>query len=300
MSIVSAGLPGDAAADLEALARSTPGTVVVKAGKQSDIPDALFMALRTAPQVLALAGTSGLMGETLGGLLALQEDGIPLPAIALLDCSGAAASANALGLKGDVGSQLARIRAHIQDGTVRDVITPTPLLRLAQGPQQICLGLIFATGCYAQGLGDGFEKLYQSSALMKMHMFAGKAPPQDQDDLARIAPDKAGSLSTYVSGMLLSSLPLPLLSRTRTRREKPIRYLAIERSRKARMAALRAFGGQLDRAQPFYGVHLGSAGSLSMRVPGPHRMDMTELTLEASFSITPTQPMPLIDLATAT
>ncbi|MEO0410610.1 MAG: hypothetical protein AAF221_02050 [Pseudomonadota bacterium] len=299
VSILCAGLAKPDSEALQTAARAISGTVVVKSENQSEIPAALFMALRTAPQVLAITGSSGLMSDTLGGLLALQEEGIKLPAIALLDIAGNVAAAKALGMIGSVSQQLTNLRLQIERSEVPDATTAVPLLRLAQGPQLIRLGLIFATGNYAQGLGVGFEKLFQSSALMKLHMFAAKPEVNGQDDLARIAPDKGGSLSTYLSGMLLSALPLPLLSRTKTRPEKPIRYLATERSRKARMAALRAFGGQLDRAQPFYGVHLGNAGGLSMRLPGPHRMDMTELSLDASFSITPTQPLPLIDLAVA-
>lgn len=297
ISIVSAGLSERDSHALDIAARALSGTVVVKSSTQNDIPEALFMALRTAPHILAIAGSSGLMSDTLGGLLAMQEEGITLPVIALLDPTGQAACARALGMSGALSDQLQQLKAQIDQGT-SDVTSHVPLLRLAQGPQLIRMGLIFATGAYAKGLGPSFEKLYQSSAMMKLHMFSGPKDDGGQTDLARIAPDKGGSLSTYLSGMLLSALPLPLLARARTRTDKPIRYLATERGRKARMAALRAFGGQLDRAQPFYGVHLASAGSLSMRLPGPHRMDMTDVELEASFNVTATQPLPLIDLAT--
>ena len=286
---------------LTACVRDQGRMVMVCAEVQADIPEAIIMALRTAPRVLAVAGVPALVSDTLGALVALQQEHLSLPAIALLNTDRVSAAAQCLGMHGTLENQLAALARVAARDDATAIAVQTPLLRLSQGPQTIRQGLVFASGAYAKGLGAGYEALGQSSALMKLHLLSGASKANDgqpgPNDLARIAPDRGGSVSTYLFGALISVLPLSLLSHPKASLERPIRYMAIEKSRKARMAALRAMGGQTDRATTYYGVHSGSAGALSVRLPGPFTLDGLELALEASVNITPTAPLPLLDLA---
>lgn len=288
---------------LNSAADTLSGTTLIKIDEAAEVAGALLLALRTGPAVLAIAGQAAFVSEVLGGLLALQEEKITIPPVLLLSPRKDAAAPLALNTAGPPMPILKTVTQRIKDGGIKDYQISVPLLQLNVSSSVSRTGLIFGVGAYALGFGENFQGLFQKAGLMRLHIVAksqkasGDGSGKQNADLARLAPDQGGTLTTFLYGALLSALPLPLLSSKRPTPDKPIIYLATERHRKARMAALRAFGGKMDKAQPYYGVHLARVAALSIRMPGPYSLDGVELDLPETFKLTPTAPLDFLELS---
>lgn len=297
--------PGAGQADkaLSSAGDMVAGTTLIKIDAQADVGQAVLLALRTGPAVLAIAGKSAFVSEILGGLLALKEADIRIPPVVLLSAQKDAAAPLALKTAGKPVPILEKINTLIQNGSLPEHLLSIPLLQITMSPGVSRFGLIFGVGAYAEGLKDNFQGLFDTVDLVKLHMVSAPPAPAregvsaNNPDLARIAPDTGGTLTTYLHGALFSALPLPLLNTKRPTADKPLIYLATEKNRKARMAALRAFRGKLDRAEPYYGVHLTRISDVSIRMQGPHSLDGAMLDLPETFALKPSPPLEMLDLS---
>lgn len=287
---------------LTSAADTLSGTTLIKIEDAGQVGEAVLLALRTGPAVLAIAGQSAFVSEILGGLLALKDENVVIPPVLLLSPRKDAAAPMALNTAGKPMPILEAVTRVLKEGRLKDFQVAVPLMKVSISSTVSRIGLIFGVGAYAHGFKDNFQGLFDSALLMRLHMLAasqknqGSAGDAKNTDLARLAPDTGGTLTTFLYGALLSALPLPLLNSKRPTLDKPVIYLATERHRKARMAALRAFRGKMDKAQPYYGVHLARVAALSIRMPGPYSLDGAALELPETFKLTPTAPLDLIDL----
>lgn len=288
---------------LTSAADTLSGTTLIKIEEPAQVAGALLLALRTGPAVLAIAGQAAFVSEVLGGLLALQDETIAIPPVLLLSPRKDAAAPLALNTAGPPMPILQTVSRLIKDGSIKNYQISIPLLQINVSSSVSRTGLIFGIGAYAEGLRENFQGMFDKASLMRLHMLpksqkpSGDGSDKQNADLARLAPDTGGTLTTYLYGAVLSALPLPLLSSKRPTPDKPIIYLATERSRKARMAALRAFGGKMDKAQPYYGVHLARVAALTIRMPGPYSLDGVALDLPETFKLTPKPPLAFLELS---
>lgn len=285
---------------LTSAADTLAGTTLVKIDDGADVEQAVLLALRTGPAVLAIAGKSAFVSEILGGLLALKEADINVPPVLMLSPKKDAAAPLALSTAGKPMPILQAVSALIRSGEMKNHLLNVPLLQLSVVGGVTRLGLIFGAGAYAAGLKDNFQGLFDKMDLFRLHALPARASSSSPDstgaDLAKIAPETGGTITTYLYGALFSALPLPLLSTVRLKPDRPLVFLATERGRKARTAALRSFGGKLDRAEPYYGVHLIRSAAVSVRMPGPFSLDGAAIELPPTFTIKPTAPLEMLDL----
>jgi len=292
-----------AAKSIAAVTDVLSGTTLIRVDQDADVGDALALALRTGPAVLAIAGTGRFMSDLLAGLLDLKMADISVPPLILLSPKEDIAASAALKTAGKPGPLLETVVDHIRDGNLGDIVVDTPLLEVGAPNIKGHVGLILGVGAYAHGFKANFQGLYRDLDILRLHIFpkagsqrVGVGDDGKPGDLSRLAPEGGGALTTYLYGVLLSTLPLPLLETKPIKAGQCIRYLATEQSRKARLAALRSLRGKLDRVQPYYGVHLGRASSLTMRIDGQASLDGADLELPQVFHVKQTPALGIIDL----
>lgn len=295
ITVIAGPGAGEGDKALSSARNMVPGTALIKIDADADVGEAVLLALRTGPAVLAIAGKSAFVSEILGGLLALKEADIAIPPVVLLSAQRDAAAPLALKTAGKPVPVLDTVNRLIKEGSLAEHLMSVPLLQISMSASVSRFGLIFGIGAYAQGLKSNFQGLFDTMDLAKLHMVGAQS--STNADLARIAPETGGTLTTYLHGALFSALPLPLLNTKRPTPDKPLIYLATEKNRKARMAALRAFRGKLDRAEPYFGVHLTRVAGVSIRMQGPFSLDGALLEPPETFTLKPSPPLDVLDLS---
>ncbi|MEM6681731.1 MAG: hypothetical protein AAF607_05785 [Pseudomonadota bacterium] len=284
-----------------------PGATLVRAVDVTEIADAMLIGLRTAPAVLAVLGDGPFARHVISVMLALQSADVSIPPLLLLSPQRESAAALSLATAGPVMPILETVTGRIERASLATITSAlSPLAIDVPGePRQV--GLIFGAGAYAYGLHGNFHGLFNPLDLLRLHLWRRLVRPkgvaaiaastaQRKAELCRVTVDKHPALSKYLYGALISSLPLPLLRDKHIGDNTPLGFLGVERTHKARRAALRSFRGRLDRSTFEHGVHLTRGQTMSMRLSGPYSLDGDKVKSSGTLSVSATPPLDMIDL----